>query len=266
MISVFGSPVLVYQMGKVGSKSVYNTLKPYDLPGSLHHVHLLSQKKLDRSLDQHLKNNIKPTVQLLQSIAVRSFIDSNPGNKIFIITMVREPISQLVSSFFQNLNNDAADEIRQQPEKKFSELQSIVRHQLEQYDPRTAWNCNWFESEFKPATNIDIYETEFANEDGFVQLERDGISVLCLRLESPAGWDLAIAKFLGLNVDFELKSQNVSNQKYYGTLYTQVKKSLKISEDALKRIYGTKYATHFYTEEMIDSFKQKFGCGLSEAA
>jgi len=54
-------PILIYQMGKVGSSAVYESLKKYGIQNPLHHVHFLSyghlnelERKKSRNKGRHL--------------------------------------------------------------------------------------------------------------------------------------------------------------------------------------------------------------------
>jgi len=46
-------PIIIYQMGKVGSSTIYQTLKKLKLKNSMYHVHILSDQNLDEAIDRY---------------------------------------------------------------------------------------------------------------------------------------------------------------------------------------------------------------------
>ena len=257
MVQVFGTPVLIYQMGKVGSSSIFESLQNHALPGSIHHLHLLSKSKLEISKRQHLANNRKPPLEVEHGFAVRQFLDVHPEADVLVITAVREPVAQLVSTFFQTFEIKFSDLVFADGSWDTDQLIHELQQQIEQYDPANHWNCNWFDIDFLPALGIDIYEFPFDQESGSVVLEKANLKVLCLQLETNERWSDAIARFLGL-ANFSLKRSNDSKNKHYGSIYNETIASLSLSDESLDRIYSTKFARHFYTAEMLRRFKHRW--------
>src|ERR1700741_1041287 len=75
------TPIIVYQMGKVASMSVYTSLKE-QYPGiTLHRHELIPTEWQDATLLNHANNFHQP---------------------LLIISMMRDPIARNISAFFQN--------------------------------------------------------------------------------------------------------------------------------------------------------------------
>ena len=109
----------------------------------------------------------------------------------------------------------------------------------------------WFEEELQAVFGMDVFSRPFDRERGYVQLERDEISLLVLRLE-----DLdrvlapALAHFLDVPAEkIRPSSANVGARKGYGATLKEVKATLQLPGELLDRIYGTRYAQHFYAKE-----------------
>ena len=144
-------------MGKVGSSSIYKSLLDVKIPGSIHHLHILSHRKLEASKADHHATNRSFSKQLNNGLAVREYLDRNPDQVAYIITVVREPVSQKISSFFQNMRIRNPDLLTDNGTWDEDRTRHRLEQELEDYDPGTEWNCNWFDADFSPALNIDIY-------------------------------------------------------------------------------------------------------------
>jgi hypothetical protein len=85
-------PVVIYQMGKVGSMSVLAALQDCGYE-PLHHVHVMNPKYM-RSGTTH-----DPVHERNALAAYRDIIEA--GRPAKFITLVREPIGRCISAFFQ---------------------------------------------------------------------------------------------------------------------------------------------------------------------
>lgn len=107
-----GLPLLVYQMGKVGSSTVQKSLRALELDMPIYHVHCLSKHEIDEREKKYKKYfgtevaksvNI-PSTWLCQYL--RKQLDKGlKGKKWKIVTLVRDPIAMNIGSFFQHFNN-----------------------------------------------------------------------------------------------------------------------------------------------------------------
>jgi len=94
-------PILVYQMGKVGSFSIYMSLKEIR---ETHHVHYLRKDIMERLEKMQTDRGFPVPGHLITSKMVwKEYLDKDLPLKI--ITLVRDPISRNMSAFFENLNN-----------------------------------------------------------------------------------------------------------------------------------------------------------------
>ena len=251
-------PIIVYQMGKVGSDSIVHWLGQLGLSNSVHHIHILSHNNIQQSLDNLSQHNRPLPIQAQHSIAVREFLDRSDASPVQVITSVREPISQLISSEFQNIPMQHPDLIDEHGEWKQQLILDHLMQRVESYDVNREWNCNWFDFDFRPALGIDIYEQAFDVESGIATFQQNEIRVLVLRLESSEHWSRSIQDFLGLDSDLELTQQNSAANKNYKRVYESVTANLRFTESTLDRVYSSKYCRHFYSSAMIETFKTKW--------
>jgi hypothetical protein len=94
-------PIIVYQMGKVGSTSVLKMLQNAGQHERCIQLHMLSER-LDRSKTLHQKKGKPYPLHLHESEYVTKNLAKFPDRLINIIALVRDPIARQVSNIFQN--------------------------------------------------------------------------------------------------------------------------------------------------------------------
>ena len=187
-------PVVVYQMGKVGSSTLCNSLKkirPRNI--DVYHIHVLTEDSI-KALENVYKDNFYkasffPT-HILESQYLRKQLDK--GKKEWkVVTLVREPVSRNISLFFQVLDSGLGykyeeklkymkiDDIVEELQKLFLEENSG----FEKYNGHEA-PLHWFETEIEPTLNIDVFSIEFPHSQGYELYQSDLADLLLIRLEN----------------------------------------------------------------------------------
>jgi hypothetical protein len=77
-------------------------------------------------------------------------------------------------------------------------------------------------------------------------------------LESSQNWSKVLTGFLNLEKPLKIIKTNTSDDKNYGDAYKEVLSRLKFPVSVLDRIYSSKYCQHFYTQEEIEQFIDKW--------
>jgi len=93
-------PVIVYQMGKVGSRSITDSLKSCGVH-PVFHIHRINPDNINRVKDEYLKKGRKPLNERQGIILYRSVCRKE--RKAKFITIVREPVSRNLSASFPKL-------------------------------------------------------------------------------------------------------------------------------------------------------------------
>jgi hypothetical protein len=216
-------PVLIYQMGKVGSSSLKASIAPV-WPGLTIHTHNIftarQRQAAVRLLDQEVLSKERPT---------------------FIITLVREPIGRNISAFFQNLRRYTGVEYGPAT-FSMEELIGIFLKKHNHSRPLT-----WFDTRFKPLVNIDVYEHKFPS-NGMQVIQHRNLSLLLMRCEVPdALKELAVREFLKLPI-FSLSSSNVAAQKPYAETYRKFVEAFVPPTWYIREMYESRYFHHFYNQ------------------
>lgn len=246
-------PILVYQMGKVGSQTVYHSLISARIPNPVMHLHFISEDLPDH-VDMHEKAGVPVPYHLFLGEAVRNILLKKPLSACKIISLVRDPIAFTVSDLFQNpyfasgdvrLENGNID-----PEKARIYLEGELKK------PETfEYVDEWFDREIKRVFDIDVFAGSFPLEHGYAVYKRKNVEVLILRLEdlSDKG-PYVISKFLGLNHPLRLMNANVRNRTGGANIYQRVLQDVRFDPSLCREIYTRRFVKHFYSKSMIERF------------
>ncbi|MFM1823005.1 MAG: hypothetical protein RI967_1271, partial [Planctomycetota bacterium] len=120
-------PVLVFQMGKVGSSAVRSTLAA-DWPGVVDQAHAIDQ----------FGDEARDTLA-----ACRAF-----GLRHLVISPIRDPLSRNVSAFFENFTRDTGLAWADAPDDPAALLELFLAH------ARHANGTAWFERRMQPAFGL----------------------------------------------------------------------------------------------------------------
>ena len=237
--------ILIYTMGKVGSSTIYNSLKVKLPKAHLFHVHFLSDKWLKEilpGLNKDFHQNI------VYGNEVLDFIKANPKKRVKIITLVREPLMRDISDIFQNWS------------RLFPAEETVDKdYLLDWIDKRShEYTLNWFDTEFKSYLGYDVYSRPFDKEKGYSIYNTPRFDLLCIKLETLNNvYGEALKSFLNLD-DVSLSSTNETKDKDRSDLYFEMLMSYKANPAKIEELYSSKYMKHFYTQKQIEGYKKKW--------
>lgn len=254
-------PILVYQMGKVGSSTVGRSLRALDLPRAIREVHLLND--LD-DLEQRVRDTYPEPVETLAQIEegrrLRKLILGHREILWHVITLVRDPVQRNVSAFFENLTEVIPDVYERRARNEIS-LAEIRDAFLDRYDHNAP--LDWFQSQLEPVFGIDVFATQFDTATGYAIYEAEHARLLLIRLEDlTRRGEAAMCEFLGLD-RLDLVTANVGREKRYHDIYQEFEARVTLPASYLARMYDSRFARQFYTDEEIDTFKQRWAKAAS---
>jgi hypothetical protein len=264
-------PLLIYQMGKVGSKTIRRSLGAFELDRPVFHVHFLTPdrvRKTERERRKYLgteKEHLLKHVwqyQYLRKLMARGL----NGKKWKVVTLTREPIGRNISTFFENLDVellDAGQRYRVQSDyygfevilniEDVDELAQLFFEKLNHDRP-----LEFFDEDLKRVFDIDVFASEFPKSKGYKVFEGEHADVLLIRLENlnDCARD-AFKEFLNIE-GLTLINTNIGSEKAYASMYKKLKESIVLSDAYVDRMYTSKYMRHFYSEEEIAAFRAKW--------
>lgn len=255
---VSGRPIVVYQMGKVGSESLVKSLAALGLDDSVHHIHLLEPATVEATLAEVEKTGRVFPVQLKHSLVIREYLDSGREPRPAIISGVRDPIAQKISGIFQNIPLRYPELIDDSGKWDESRIFDHVFGTINNYDPASDWNSIWFDHQFNGGLGIDVYQYPFDQQLGYCQFRANDLDVLVLRLENADSWPGLVTEFLGLEKPLEIAKTNLAAHKHYREIYRNVVDGLSFAPEVLDRIYSTRFFRHFYGEEHRTRFIERW--------
>ena len=237
------NPVLVYQMGKVASQSIYQSLKAIG-EVNVYHVHRLNPDHIHAVREEYLRRGKRPPNEQKGLYLYRKVI--KPRKPAKIITLVREPISRNISAFFENLDLFSNPNSRLQEE----EITNLIDTFLREYNHDTV--LNWFDIEMKSTTGINVYQYSFPKQTGYQIIIENPYQLLILRhdLDDETKASL-IGDFLGLE-QFDIIRANISEDKSYAEKYAAFLERIKIPTSYARRMYNSKYTKHFFAHNEIE--------------
>ncbi|MCU0286868.1 MAG: putative capsular polysaccharide synthesis family protein [Acidobacteria bacterium] len=248
-------PILIYQMGKVGSTSVYNSLKCAGISNSLFHVHQLSDEGIKRK-EMWLKHHealeipwVKEDLQYIKKI--KELITRNRSEFQWkIITMTRDPVSVKLSAFFENIEV-YGNTVFDSPDKvNIAKTIDCIRKEAFDLEKINGdYYHVWFDEELKTVFDIDVYQVPYDFNKGYTIITKEEVSVLVMRIEDMSeSFQDAMAEFLKIDKIKLIKDNTADNKKYWHE-YQTVLKNFKLPLEFLDLIYATPYARHFYRND-----------------
>lgn len=257
------NPVVVYQMGKVGSSTIVASLHALPLQRPIYHVHtLISEGIRDRrrKYEKMFKHGAPVDLRRASHLHASQYLSRRIkrgayGGKWKVVSLVRDPVAMNVSSFFQIIDYYIPDFFSRLADGRLS-IEDGIDIFLKECDHDNA--LIWFDMELKSTFGVDVFATPFSTSKGYGIYLGDNADVLVLRLESvDACAELAFRDFLGVE-DFKLVPANVSEGKSYFAAYNAFKEKLVLPESYLDNMYESKFAQHFYTQAERSAFRGKW--------
>jgi len=253
--------VVVHQMSKVGSQTVVASLHEALPSHSIYHTHFLSQQGLDwlEGFVRDRWGSIQIPMHLWHGLFIRGILCSGEETeRLKIVTLVRDPVARNISEFFQELDVHMSYPY----ERKIAdvgidgvviELENMLHQKLTQ---EVDWKqpYAWFDPEIKDVLGIDLFEEEFDTSAGYGLFSTGNTDLLLIKLEQLSDCcEQAFNEFLGVS-GFRLANKNVASKKYYSDAYQKILNKLDIPVDALETWYSADQVQHFYNQNEIRTF------------
>lgn len=249
--AVSDEAILVYQMAKVGSSTLYRTLEQTFFWKPTFHVHFLSEKRLD--ILEAMYGEKHRFVTLGKYLNFK--INGSAVRKWKIVTLVRDPIAREISLFFQTMDRRYPEEVVGGKIKDIDRVVEILQHKISAFDESSSKACLWFDRELKHNFDIDVFDTDFDQQKGYQIIRTDRTEVLIFRLENLNECsEAALQEFFDCEQSIELISQNIGSQKAYGEQYKIVKSKVVIPKEVCIRIYSSRLMRHFYEDATRERF------------
>lgn len=250
--------ILVYQMGKVGSRTVYDTLLSLDLANPVYHIHWLSSANIEAEIRHYRRAGIWLPSYVRTGQFVSRQIRRHGEREWWIITLVRDPIARQLSEFFQLMWLLHPELLDEEGCVRTEQSLEVVQTVFADYEAATD-KCNtWFDSELKQVFGIDVYSHPFDQEAGYTVIEQGRIRLLVLRLEDLSRQVGLLGEFVGYRRPIALVRANEAQQHSYAESYKNAVTQFRIPEATCQTIYASRYAQHFFSPAMRAAFVRRW--------
>lgn len=173
-----------------------------------------------------------------------------------MISIVREPIARAISLLWHNWGASKGY-------KNYNSLKEMENHFYAV--PNEEDEFIWYMREFQNVLDINIYEYPFDKTRGYSIIEKNGISLLLLKMEKLNELDQIIGDFLEIE-NFKLEKYNMAENKSYKYAYQNYLENVKFPSDFFEYYYSdNKYMDYFYTEEEKNVFRERWKNHISDA-
>jgi len=245
-------PILIYQMGKVGSNTVHKTLLASGIQNPVFHVHFLTKEKIYSNIKELEGKGLPIAKHLLISKQLLEVKEKYGIKDWKIITLVRNVINARISAFFENIIRFSFDHpglLSQDGKIDLSIAISVLSEAFENFDESKDYFCNWFDRELKSVFNIDVFSTPFNHNNNFTIINAGDIEVLLLKCELlNTTLDKALQVFMNVDSPFRILNTNISKNKTYYEVYNIARKEIAMNEKIVAKIRSSRFMQHFYPE------------------
>lgn len=198
---------LVYQFGKVGSRTIKNGILRSGFK-TVHH--------------QHLHNEIP------------NILDNSKEAPLVVITGFREPLTRCISAYFQNLINEGHWYVgtrKQVQEKSLSWLindfnQKVVKYELDYVRP-------WFQTYLRLTASK---WRDFEPLGSYWKANQDNLVLYIYKQEKMSRFLTDLANETYFN-DIRFTHENTGSAKWYGDIYEDFLKHYRITGTEYSRLY-----------------------------
>ncbi|MCA9914326.1 MAG: hypothetical protein KC496_13315, partial [Anaerolineae bacterium] len=123
---------------------------------------------------------------------------------------------------------------------------------------RHYYRLNWFEAEFEQTLGIDVYSYTFDTHQGYSRFSSAPYEILILQLEMANDLrERVVGEFVGVP-GLQILHTNTSEAKSFADVYKQFKQELMVTPENLDTVYGSRYATHFYSADFIAQQRKRY--------
>jgi hypothetical protein len=241
--------VLIYQMGKVASSTIYHALKKRN-DCHVFHAHLINKERQSNRRNRvtdpwsNPDRRVRTAQKLWNSII-------QPKHPAKVITLIRDPFERNISAYFENSKKTT------QPHTNRSDFIAELIHDFLQTSHHTL-ATDWYQKEFNPTLGIDIFKQSFNQNLKWARYDHELYDLLVLRIDLPDSIKKhTISDFLNIK-DLELNPSNQTQSKSINSIYRDFKQTIQFPKDLGESILNSAYTRHFFSEKEINAMSSKW--------
>jgi hypothetical protein len=266
-------PIIIYQMGKVGSTALFQSLIKNQK--DVFQIHSLNQDKLTntRAVLTRKGMGIPKHVKLSGRLIQRHLLHAQP---VYIISPIRSPFERNISAFFQELSTEIIlkDELRKnlgisQHISKITRIPApnewknalidrwihkiiadkvdvLIDHFIANY--RHGLPLDWFDNELYPSLGIDVFAEKPEHTFNYKIFNKEHIKLLVIKSELPDNEKGKIISAFLDQFNIQIVRSHESHHKIYEHAISAFRSRIEISPKLHKIYFNSKYVRYFYPE------------------
>lgn len=252
--------VLVHQMGRAGSMTTVNSLRNAGLGLPIYHTHWLHPKNVTERLVD-LKSQGLSEARYPLNVRVGRLVSDElqrvgPAARNWkLVTVFREPVARNVSVFFLSIEIFVENFARryERGELDTATLLGIFLREFPHDQPLV-----WFDMEMAEMFGVDVYRHDFPHEQGYRVIHDGRVDLLLIKMEALNDcYRNAFSDFLGVDVP-ALANTHITEADPARPMYGDFLRQAMLPADYLDRMYKSRFATHFYSDAELASFRSKW--------
>ncbi len=245
-------PIFIYQFGKVGSSTLYHSLKESGLQNPIYHTHYLTAEGVEGAVEFHSQSGdpVLPHHLILSRVLVKRLEREN-DLKFKVITLVRDPVERAISSAFENIYRTSGNCVA----GRTIDLKAMADNLTARLASNTGpieWLEHWLNTEMRAVTGIDLLEAPFSIDKGWSINSNEHVSVLTIQVERLSDvFSEALSEFLNTpSSSIKLCNTNVGQEKWYAEDYKKFKAAFVLPADIAAKAYSSRYVQKFYPDKI----------------
>lgn len=179
------------------------------------------------------------------------------GEKIKIITAIRDPIARDISDVYFRLTIPGTRIFSKQELNAPNDAQVRFDAMMEAYQAdHSLPSINAWFTDFKEQF-VDLLAHPFDKEGGYTIIEEEQYEIFFFQLEKLNDIIPALSQWVGVPFD-KLERENVAADKWIASSYKQAQKELTFTKEYFDLCYNDPYIRHCYSEADLQAFQDKW--------
>lgn len=254
LASSIGTPLLIWQMGKVGSTSLEQSLRDVSPSYPVLRAHLLGHEMMV-SGELYKRARRRGTREYLRNVAIREeFLRA--GSRWKVLTILREPMSRNISSFFQNLDIYIGRKPHLILEHKSDPVSYLMDTFVSKFDHNRP--TKWVAGELEKFTGIALLDREFPVHRGCARYSSGRFDAFVVRVEDIDGVASSATRAFLEAPDLALRKDNVGDEKWYSGLYREFRARRSLPQELVLQTIHSPYGRTFYSDTNEAAMLEKY--------
>ncbi|MSO48088.1 MAG: hypothetical protein EXQ67_08405 [Thermoleophilia bacterium] len=167
-----------------------------------------------------------------------------------VVTSVRDPVARAISRYFQDLRRSDVSKL-----SVADCLTGLSGRFIATMRRPGGLGWDWYGTELRMATGIDVYSSTFDHAVGHAELAGDNVRLFVVRQENLAASAGALGAFFGIDLSHGLSRENDHADTALRQVYQEVLDAFRPPIDYLDRVYLKRPWQHFYSELEIERLR-----------